>query len=146
MSARQQILDAIKALVEASLPGVAVIGLDEEAAFPQRIPDGGLLIIREGRPELQATDLSPLIYHYRFAVPIEAASHATATLSAAAALDAMLGIVGAAVEADRTLGGLCDWIEPGAPSVDDIAVVGAKPAKGADFELIVEFGTENPLN
>ena len=39
--------------------------------------------------------------------------------------------IGTALEADRTLGGLCDWVEPEAPASVDLPIEGAAALKAA---------------
>ena len=65
---------------------------------------------------------------------------------ARALLDTMLGAIGAAVMANRTLGGLCDWIEAEAPVTDDIEAFGALPGRFADLAILAVYATTDPLN
>jgi hypothetical protein len=57
--------------------------------------------------------LSPLRYHYQHRAEFEVVVQAPN--GRATAFDSLVATIGAALEADRTLGGLCDWIEPEAP-------------------------------
>ncbi len=67
--------------------------------------------------------LSPLRYHYQHRAEIEAVVQAGADRDAA--FDTLAAGVGMALAADRTLGGLCDWVEAEAPRPVDLAVEGA---------------------
>ena len=58
----------------------------------------------------------------------------------------LLGAIGAAVVADRTLGGLCDFIEAEAPSTDDVETAGARAGRWADPSIVAVYGTTDPLN
>ena len=58
----------------------------------------------------------------------------------------MLGAIGAAVVANRTLGGLCDFIEAEAPSTDDVEIAGARSGRFADLAIVAVYGTTDPLN
>lgn len=63
-----------------------------------------------------------------------------------AVLRQMLGFIGQAVALDRTLGGLCDFLEVEAPATDDIEALGAKPARFAEVVIVAVYGTPDPLN
>lgn len=142
-SRREQVLDAIEVLVASALPSADVKrNLDK----PERIPPGGLVIIRDGEPGDPEVLLSPLTYVYAHRVPIEIAAFASATLTREHALDEMLLAIGLAVAADRTLGGLCDFIEPEAPSSDDLETTGAVSGRWADTAIIANYATPNPLS
>jgi hypothetical protein len=45
-SKAEQVLDALKALLE-TVPGATI---DRNSALPEKIPDGGLIILRDGDP------------------------------------------------------------------------------------------------
>ena len=52
---------------------------------------------------------------------------------------------GVALEADRTLGGLCDWIEPEAPASVDLPIEGAAALKAAIITVVLHYTTTGPL-
>ena len=62
-----------------------------------------------------------------------------------AAFDTLCASIGAAIAADRTLGGLCDWIEAEAPRPIDLAVEGAASLKAAVIPVILHYSTADPL-
>ena len=141
-SKREQVLEAIKALVASALPSAEVKrNLDK----PERIPPGGLVIVRDGDPGEPEVLLSPLTYIYEHRVPIEVAASASATLTREQALDQMLAAIGEAVAADRTLGGLCEFLETEAPTSDDLETAGAISGRWADAAIIASYATANPL-
>ena len=142
-SRREQVLDAIKALVAAALPDADV---KRNLAKPERIAPGGLAIIRDGDPGEPEVILSPLTYVFTHRVPIEIAAYETSSQTREQVLDAMLGAIGAAVVADRTLGGLCDFIEAEAPSTHDVETAGARAGRWADPSIVAVYGTTDPLN
>ena len=76
----------------------------------------------------------------------EIAAYENATLTREQVLEAMTGTIGAAVMANRTLGGLCDWIEAEAPVTDDIKALGALPGRFADLAILAVYATTDPLN
>jgi hypothetical protein len=142
-SKREQVLEAVKVLVEAALPSADV---KRNLAKADRIPPGGLVIVRDGEPGEPEVMLSPLTYVYTHRIPIEIAAYETASTPREQVLDEMLGTIGAAVVADRTLGGLCDFIEAEAPATDDIETAGARAGRWADAAIIAVYGTTDPLN
>jgi hypothetical protein len=143
MSKREQVIEAVVALIDAALPAAKV---ERNAAKPERIPPGGLAIVRDGDPGEPDVLLSPLTYLYTHRVPIEIAARESGPQSREQVLDAMLAAIGAAVAADRTLGGLCDFIEAEAPATADIEAAGALPGRWADAAIVATYGTSDPLN
>ncbi len=142
-SKREQVLDAVKALVAAALPSADV---KRNLAKAERIPPGGLVIVRDGEPGEPEVMLSPLTYIYTHRIPIEIAAYETASKPREEVLDEMLGAIGTGVAADRTLAGLCDFIEAEAPATDDIDTAGARAGRWADAAIIAVYGTTDPLN
>jgi hypothetical protein len=143
VSKREQVIAAIVALVAAALPAAKV---ERNAAKPERIPPGGLVIVRDGDPGEPEMLLSPLTYLYAHRVPLEIAARESGSQSREQVLDAMLAAIGAAVAADRTLGGLCDFIEAEAPATADIEAAGALPGRWADAAIVASYATPDPLN
>jgi hypothetical protein len=143
VSKREQVIEAVVALVATALPAAKV---ERNAAKPERIPSGGLVIVRDGDPGEPEVLLSPLTYLYTHRVPLEVAAREGGSQSREQVLDTMLAAIGATVAADRTLGGLCEFIEAEAPATADIEASGAQPVRWADAALIASYGTPDPLN
>jgi hypothetical protein len=141
-SRREEVLNAVKALIAAALPGAKV---ERNAAKPERIPAGGLVIVRDGDPGDPEVTLSPLTYIYTHRIPVEIAVLAAAPLTREQTLDAALVAIGEAVEADRTVGGLCDFLEPEAPSTDDLEATGTVAGRWVDAVILATYATSNPL-
>jgi hypothetical protein len=114
---RESILTALHARLSA-LPATALRG----EVLPERIPAEGLLILRDGEPGEPEVTLSPLQYHYQHRAEIEAVVQGA---DRDAAFDTLIASIGAALSADRTLDGLCDWVEAEAPRPVDLPVEGA---------------------
>jgi len=89
--------------------------------------------------------LSPLSYLYIHRMPVEIATYETATLTREAVIDQMLGAIGTSLASDRTLGGLCDWVEAEAPVIDDVETLGAVPGRVAEFSILAIYATPDPL-
>ncbi|PZX28424.1 hypothetical protein LY44_00167 [Rhodobacter capsulatus] len=110
--------------------------------LPERVPAAGLLILRDGEPGEPEVTLSPLRYHYQHRAEIEAVLQGA---TRDAAFDTLCASIGAALAADRTLGGLCDWVEAEAPRPVDLPVEGAASLKAAVIPVILHYSTADPL-
>ena len=135
---RETILTALHARLSA-LPATALRG----EVLPERVPAEGLLILRDGDPGEPAVTLSPLRYHYQHRAEIEAVVQTGSGRDAA--FDALAAGVGTALAADRTLGGLCDWVEAEAPRPVDLAIDGAATLKAAVIPIVLHYAAADPL-
>ena len=135
---RETVLAALHARLQ---PLVARTLRDE--VLPERIPATGLIILRDGQPGEPEVTLSPLRYHYQHRAELEVVVEAGA--GRASTFDDLIAAIGAALEADRTLGGLCDWVEPEAPASVDLLVEGAAALKAAVITLNLYYTTTGPL-
>ena len=104
--------ETILAALQARLSALAATALRGEV-LPERVPAEGLLILRDGEPGDPEMTLSPLRYHYQHRAEIEAVVQGAARDTA---FDTLTASIGAALVADRTLGGLCDWSSAGTPA------------------------------
>jgi hypothetical protein len=86
-----------------------------------------------------------LQYLYDHRAEIEVVVQAGDTAARNAALDTLLANIGAALAADRTLGGLCDWVEPEAPRPVDLPIEGAAALKAAIVPVVLTYATTDPL-
>jgi hypothetical protein len=134
---REAILAALHTRLSA-LPAAALRG----EVLPERVPVEGLLILRDGEPGEPEVTLSPLAYHYLHRAEIEAVVQVT---NRDAVFDALCSSIGAAIAADRTLGGLCDWVEAEAPRAVDLPVDGAAGLKAAVIPVVLHYTTADPL-
>lgn len=145
MSKRLDVVEGVKALVIAALPGASVRGLTQDEEKPSRVGPGGYVGVRAGDPGEPEVDLSPLTYHYEHPIPLEIAAYESATLTTEQVLDGMMVAIGEAIEADRTLGGLCTFLEATAPSTDDFDDVGIEAGGWATLTVVAHYSTANPL-
>jgi len=53
--------------------------------------------------------------------------------------------IGTVIAANRTLGGLCDWIEATAPKPVDLPVEGGEALKAAIIDITLIYTTADPL-
>jgi hypothetical protein len=137
LSLREIILTALYARVS-ELPATALRG----DVLPERVPALGLLILRDGEPGEPEVTLSPLAYHYQHRAEIEAVVQGT---DRDVLFDTLTASIGTAFAEDRTLGGLCDWIEAEAPQPVDLPVEGATSLKAAVIPLVLHYSTADPL-
>ncbi len=137
-TSRETILTALHARLSA-LPATALRG----EVLPERVPAAGLLILRDGEPGEPEVTLSPLSYHYQHRAEIEAVVQGA---TRDATFDALGASIGTALAADRTLGGLCDWVEAEAPRPVDLPVEGAASLKAAVIPVILHYSTADPLS
>lgn len=134
---RETILAALHARLS-TLPATALRG----EVLPERVPAEGLLILRDGEPGEPEVTLSPLAYHYQYRAEVEAVVQGADRDAVFAALCASIG---AAISADRTLGGLCDWVEAEAPRPVDLPIDGAASLKAGVIPVILHYTTADPL-
>ena len=135
---RETILVALHARLSA-LPAAAMRG----DVLPERVPATGLLILRDGEPGEPEVTLSPLRYHYQHRAEIEAVVQGA---SRDVTFDTLCASIGTALAADRTLGGLCDWVEAEAPRPIDLAVDGAASLKAAVIPVVLHYTLTDPLS
>ena len=138
-STRETILTALADLLR-TVPNVPVL---RGEVLPERIPPGGLMILRDGNPGEPGVTLSPLMYHYHHRAELEVIVQTGEERDAR--FDRLIGRIGAALSADRTLRGLCDWVEAEAPEPVDLPVEGAATLKAAVVPIILHYATSDAL-
>jgi len=136
---RETILTALADLLS-TIPHVPVLRGD---VLPERIPPAGLMILRDGNPGEPGVTLSPLMYHYQHRAELEVIVQSTTDRDAV--FDALSAQIGAVIAADRTLRGLCDWIELEAAEPVDLPVEGAAPLKAGIIPIILHYATSDAL-
>ena len=141
-SKREQVGAAIEALVAAALPAATVTRNRTKA---DEIPAGGAVDISDGDPGEPEVELSPLTYNYSHPFGLLFGTERSVSLTAGERLDAMHVSVGAAVEANRTLGGLVDWLETTAPDRGDMDIAGAESGAASEAAIIAYYSTPSPL-
>ena len=135
---RETILTAL----HARLQTLAATVLRDEV-LPERIPPAGLIILRDGQPGEPEVTLSPLRYHFQHRAELEVIVQKPG--NRATAFDTLIAAIGTVLAIDRTLGGLCDWVEPEAPASVDLPVEGAASLKAAVITFVLHYSTTDPL-
>lgn len=142
MTKQFEVLLAVKALVMAALPGAEIKGFDKDTSKPTRVGPGGCVIGHPGEPGEPEVDLSPPAYNYSHRMFLEVVGP---NGEGGAVLDAMLETLGEAIDADKSLGGLCHWFAAGAPDRNDRTTDIVATTNWATVPLDAEYSTPNPL-
>jgi len=134
VSARETALAALSARLGAALaarnPAPKVL---RNETVPQRLPPGGLVVVRDGETVEETPILSPLAWAVEHRAEVEVVA------TTGALLDALLVDIAAAIAGDRTLGGAVEWAQPGAPSFDEAETEGAAAARAASVPVTLSF-------
>jgi len=142
VTTRETILAALFTALQ-NVPAATVLREDVE---PERIPAGGLVILRDGDPGAPEVMLSPLSYYYEHKAELEIIVQGKTPVTRAPAFDTLVQNIGAVIAANRTLGGLCDWVEPAAPKPVDLPVEGGEALKAAVIDITLIYTTSDPLS
>ena len=137
---REKVLAALYSRIQGLGGGASVL---RNAVLPEKIPRGGLVILRDGNPGEPEVTLSPLAYHYEHRAEIEVLVRDSGGVEAA--FDALASAIGSRLASDRTLGGLCDWAEPAAPEPADLVIDGAAPIRAAVLTVTLHYTSDDPL-
>jgi hypothetical protein len=142
-SKAEQVLGALKTLLE-TVPGAII---ERNSVLPEKIPSGGLVIMRDGDPGEPEQALGGFgNAYYQHAVEIEVYVEEGDGAIRDAAFDNLLQRVGAELEADLTLGGLGFGLTYGRPEASIEAVSGAPAMKSATLSVIIDYETSAPLS
>ena len=140
-SKAEQVLEAMKALLQ-TVPAA----VERNSVLPEKIPDGGLIILRDGDPGEPEQTLGGFgSTYYQHAVEIEVYVEDGDAAVRDAAFDALLQQIDIALEADPTLSGLAFGLIYGRPEISIEAVAGAPAIKSGTLNVTVEYETETPL-
>lgn len=139
-SKRETVLAALATLITGNAAGATVL---RNESLPKRIPSSGLVILRDGDPGEPEVTLSPLTYIFDHLAVAEVIVEDRQNQEAK--FDAICVAMGAAIEANRTLGGLCDWVEGVAPEPVEVITEGGEPMKAAIVSIRLSYSTTNPL-
>lgn len=141
MTKREQVLSALQALLATALAGPVL----RNEVLPEKIAPEGLCVLRDGDPGEPEVTLSPasFLYEHRAELDVVVAHGDGATRDAS--FDSFLAAIGAAIAADRTLGGRCDLVRALAPEPMLQPVEGAAGLKAATVPIVLVYATDDPL-
>ncbi|MCL7407318.1 acyl-CoA transferase [Paradonghicola geojensis] len=122
------------------LQGLETTALRGEV-LPERVPATGLVILRDGDPRDPEVSLSPLTYYYQHRAEVEVVVQGG---DRDQAFDALCAQIGQTLHEDRTLGGLCDWLEVEAPQPVDLGIEGGASIKAATIPVVLHYACQDP--
>jgi hypothetical protein len=142
-SKREAALKALKTKLD-NLSGPTV---QRNGVEPEKIPAGGLVILRDGDPGPPVEEtLSPHTYHYEHQAEIEVFVQQGTPSARDTTFDSILHGIATVVDADKTLGGVVDWAEVREPdAIDEEPVDGGNDLKRAVVPVILHYATTSPL-
>ena len=141
MSKQEQVLNALFARLSA-LPDVEV---KRNAVLPVKIPDNGLVVLRDGdigEPEIL---LSPACYVFHHKAEIEVLIQQVEDSDNDAKLDSILEAIVLILKVDVTLSGLIDYMHADLPEFIEQPVDGGLTIKGAVVPIVLEYVSDSNL-
>ncbi len=116
------------------------------AALPERVSDHAMAILRDGEMGEPEVSLSPLTYHWQHQVVIELFVADPDASARDARMDGLLSELATLIEADRTLGGVIEYAEIGAPKFDELAPDGSSGLRACLLPVVLHYSSSGPLN
>ena len=142
-SKAEQVLESLKMLLE-TVPSATV---DRNSVLPEKIPNGGLIILRDGDPGEPEQALGGFgNAYYQHAVEVEVYVEEGDATARDAAFDDLLQQIGVALEANPSLGDLAFGMTYGRPEPAIEAVAGAPAIKTATLTVTVDYESDAPLS
>ena len=141
MSRREQILAAVLLCLQSGF--AATVRRNE--ALPERVPDEGFVILRDGDAGEPDITLNPRTAFYSHRVELELFVTQPTAGGGEALLDALVADVHAALAPDPSLGGLAENLVVTAPETGVLAIEGAAPILTARLTVIVDYLVSDPL-
>ena len=124
----------------------ATISIYRNPDKPQKIPAGGIIILRDGGGEEPEVLLSPLTYIYEHSISIEVMINNAYADRQGTTLDDLLMIIENLILNNRSMNGLAEWMEAQAPEFLQEAVDGAPAIRAATITVLARFSTNSPLH
>ena len=142
ISKTEQILGVLKSRLEA----ISDVTVERNSAVPEKIPAGGLIILRDGtadEPEQPLGGFGGVYCHQDAEIEIYVENGDPTARDVA--FDDLLQQIGVVLEADPTLGGLAFGLTYGRPEIDTEAVIGGPAIKAGTLIIAIEFEADTPL-
>ena len=140
MSKREIVLNAL--FERLSTLDVAVKRNDP---LPQKIPDGGLVILRDGNVGEPLVLLSPLLYLFQHRAEIEVLTQKVNPADSDSALDMLLEKIGHLIMVDPTLSGKIDYMHAEPPEFAEQPIDGGITIKAATVPIVLEYVSDSNL-
>jgi hypothetical protein len=140
VSTRETAITALHSRLVASLAArnPAPVVLRGET-IPQRLPPGGLVVVRDGETVEETPILSPLAWQIEHRAEVEITVAGATPAARNTLLDALVMDIAAGITANRTLGGAVEWAQPGSASFEDVTFEGAAAARAATIPVTLWF-------
>lgn len=113
--------------------------------LPQKIPEGGLVILRDGNVGEPEVLLSPPRYIFTHRAELEVVVQKVTSAERDQALDWLLIEIGEVLEADPTLEGKVDHMHADPPEFVDEQIDGGVTIKGAIVPIVLEYVSDSNL-
>lgn len=145
-SVREAALKALFTLLEGVVWPVPAPVVSRNEPEPAAIPDGGLVSLLDGEPGAPEVYLGrPPQYAYSHEATLLVLVQKQGAEVRDALLDELLRAIGAAVEADPTLGGVVEFAQVSAPAPLTEPIEGARSVKGCEIAVVLDYVSPAPL-
>lgn len=141
MTRRESVLQALFSRLQ-TIIGAGVL---RNEALPEKVPPGGLIIMRDGEPGEPEVLLSPVSYYWEHRAALEVIVQNGDAAARDQLLDGLFQRISTALAADPLLGGLCDRVTPLAPDTSSLAIEGAANIKAALVPIELIYTTADQL-
>lgn len=113
--------------------------------LPQKIPDGGLVILRDGNVGEPEILLSPTCYIFTHRAELEVIVQKETPAKRDQALDGLLVQIGELLQENPRLGGQVDYMHADPPECVEEPVESGIPIKAAIVPIVLEYTSQNAL-
>lgn len=144
MRTSETILTALAGVLNAACLTVSAKSARNEV-LPVKLPSGGYATLFDGDPGEPEQTFSPLMFHFEHQAEIEVVVGGATAALRDQRFDTLVEAIGSALVADRTLGGVTDWIQARSPLVDIDPIEGAEALKSATIPVVLHYATSDPL-
>lgn len=117
-STRENALQALQVALAAAVAPTIVIRNEPRPQDISGLANTALVILRDGDPGVPEQTFGVVTYYWQHQAEVEILAQRNANDDRAAALDDLAVSIGAALDADKTLGGAVDHVIPGGVVVD----------------------------
>lgn len=145
---RDAVLTRLKTTLESALlPTLHDLTVQRGGALPEFMSEDGVVVIRDGTPELDSAPLGNTgPWYWSHTVPVEIIVQAGEDAVRDARFDQIVEAIGPALDADETLGGLVHGLDYGPPAEpEESPVVGAEGFKHGIVEIVLDYETASRI-
>ena len=146
MSQRENAIGALFSVLGQLSLGTSGAAVKRNAALPERVSDHAMAILRDGDMGEPEVSLSPLTYHWQHQVAIELFVADADAVVRDVRMDGLLTELAGLVEADRTLGGVTEYVDIGPPKFDELAPDGSSGIKACLLPVVLHYSSSGALN